>query len=621
MPDFAVSTQFRAQDQVTRAFGRMDRGADRFGRNASRAFRRASRSGSRFGDIVKGILTAGAIRKGVGLLSRGLREATTEFISFDDAIKSSTARFGDLDVKTKAGQKSIAELGNIARKVGAETEFTATEAAKGLELFALAGLSVSQSVGLLPGTVNLATAANTDLARAVEVGTKSLGAFGLMTKDTVQLQKNFTRVSDLLAATATSSQTDIDSMFESIAAGGITFTESGQTMETFAALVGKMANKTIIGEKAGTALRNVMLRLANPSKEAASALGFLGVQVADKKGDFRDIIDIIGDFEKSTKGLGTQERAAALDIIFGKKAINSFNVILGEGSKSLRNYRDELIASGGASNRMAEIMRGSLGKRLAALKSAAIEVGFKFLEAFQKNGQGAISALTNALRNFDVSPIVNAVKKIASVFQNLFNDVAPFLPAIGSAIMSIGRALDAITPSLETMIKGFVIYKGLLIATMAIDAARSFLGVASAIRATSGAFGLVKAAFALSPFGAVITGIGLLVGALAFLQDKFQIFDKLFDRFKFIRDAVGLAKRAGQGIVNFFGFGDEEKAAPTRKAPNRFQAVTPPNFQDELARRQQFALNGEIKLSGAPDNTVFNIEAPGVKASVLGANP
>jgi hypothetical protein len=144
----------------------MNRGADRFGIGASRAFRRASRSGSRFGDIVKGILTAGAIRKGVNLLSSGLRTATTEFISFDDAIKSSTARFGDLKVNTVAGQKSIAELGKIARKVGAETEFTATQAAQGLEFFALAGFSAKQSIAALPATVDFATAANIELARA-----------------------------------------------------------------------------------------------------------------------------------------------------------------------------------------------------------------------------------------------------------------------------------------------------------------------------------------------------------------------------------------------------------------------------------------------------------------------
>lgn len=45
MPDFAVSTAFTAQDRVTKAFGSMGRGADKFGKKSTKAFRQASRAG------------------------------------------------------------------------------------------------------------------------------------------------------------------------------------------------------------------------------------------------------------------------------------------------------------------------------------------------------------------------------------------------------------------------------------------------------------------------------------------------------------------------------------------------------------------------------------------------
>ena len=110
MPDFAVSTKFLSKDEVTRAIKRMDKQAGKCGKNASKAFKKASRQGSIFGGVVKGILTAGIINRGFGLLSRGLREVTTQFISFDDAIKGSTARFSDLRVNTIAGQRAIDDL-------------------------------------------------------------------------------------------------------------------------------------------------------------------------------------------------------------------------------------------------------------------------------------------------------------------------------------------------------------------------------------------------------------------------------------------------------------------------------------------------------------------------------
>jgi TP901 family phage tail tape measure protein len=625
MPDFAVSTAFRANDRVTRAFRRMNRGADRFGSGASRAFRRASRSGSRFGDIVKGILTAGAIRKGVGLLSSGLQIATTEFIAFDDAIKSSTARFGDLNVNTVAGQKSIAKLGKIARKIGAETEFTATEAAQGLEFFALAGLSVKESIALLPGTVDLATAANTDLARAVEIGVKSLGAFGIESKNTVELQKNFIRVTDLLAKTSTSAVLDFDTLFESVRTGASVFSDAGQSIETFTALVGKMAKTGVDGEKAGTALRNVMLRLAAPTAEARSALSFLNVEVADEKGKFRDLVDVIADFEKGMKKVTEVERLAALDIIFGKKAITGFNAVLKVGSKGLRSYREELKNSGGAAERMAEIMRGSLGKRLAALKSAAIEVGFKFLEAFKTRGEGAIKALTAALRNFDVTPVISGVKRIGNVFVEIFERIKPFFPEIKKAIkgaVEIGvelfpllvGAVSKVVDVVKDLIGSFSFLKPIITGITKTDI-KVILGLAAAFKAVSVGIGLVNIAMAANPLTLVAGSIAAISGALIILQDKFDIFGRLG---KFV-------SAVSSDIVKFFGFGggNRKEPFPVATAPNRTRDIIPPNREDTLFRsRQEVNLSGRIQLAGAPEGSAFEFfNAPQIETDVLGVNP
>jgi len=63
--NWAVTTAFRALDQVSSVFNRMSKAGDKFGDNASNAFRRASKSGSRFGDIVKGFLVADVLQRGI----------------------------------------------------------------------------------------------------------------------------------------------------------------------------------------------------------------------------------------------------------------------------------------------------------------------------------------------------------------------------------------------------------------------------------------------------------------------------------------------------------------------------------------------------------------------------
>ncbi|NIR10529.1 MAG: phage tail tape measure protein, partial [Candidatus Aminicenantes bacterium] len=80
------------------------------------------------------------------------------------------------------------------------------------------------------------------------------------------------------------------------------FAAAGQSIETFSSLVGIMASNSKKGEKAGTVLRNVMARLAAPTKEASRILRRLNITTADQEGNFRDVLDIIEDLESGLKG-------------------------------------------------------------------------------------------------------------------------------------------------------------------------------------------------------------------------------------------------------------------------------------------------------------------------------
>lgn len=425
MPDFAVRTKFTAQDKVTKAFGRMGRSADKFGNRSEKAFRRASRSATKFKGVTSGILKAGALLGGIGALTMGLRTVTTEFIEFDQAITSASAKFKDLDLLTEKGRKTLQRLKTTARDVGAATQFSAGEAAQGLDFLAMAGFNAEQSMVALPGVVDLATVANLDLARSTDIASDSLGAFGLMTQNTEKLQKNFTRLNDVMALTMARTNTNMEAMFEAIQKGAPAFTAAGQSLETFNALLGVMANSGVKGGEAGTSLRNVMLRLAKPTGEAQKVIESLGVNTRDKlTGNFRDVVDILADFEKGLRGMGTAQRTAALSIIFGARVVTGMNILLKEGSKSIRSFREELLDSAGASERMANIMRQSIGNQLKALRSAAIELGFKFFEAFEKDGVSGVKALTKAIRELDVKPLIEDMKLIRKDMKELFKTVS-----------------------------------------------------------------------------------------------------------------------------------------------------------------------------------------------------
>ncbi len=380
---------------------------------------------------------------GLVALGAGIAFSTREFIRLDDSITQAGAKFKDLDVTSNTYKDTLKELSTAARDVGKVTEFSAVDAAGALDKFAMAGFTSSQSMALLMGTTNLATAAGTDLTTAVDIATDSLGAFNLVTEDTVQLEKNLARVSDVMAKTTTTANTNLEEMFESVKAGAQAFTAAGQSIESFAALTGIMANSGIKGSMAGTNLRNVMLRLAKPTGEAADVLKQLGIQTQDSAGNFRDVIDIIGDFEKGLAGMGSAQRTAALTTVFGARAVTGMNILLAEGSDSLRSYRDDLIDSGGASKTMAEAMRQSLGNRLKVIKSGLTELGLQFIEAFEVQGRGAIDKLIIGIQNFDMKPIVDGVVKVFNFLEKwgpIIIDLAPKLLIFAGAIKAIAIA-------------------------------------------------------------------------------------------------------------------------------------------------------------------------------------
>jgi len=328
MPPMIVSTLFKGKDLISPIFKKNATLAGLFGNKTSKAFKKASRSATDFKSILKGVLTAGLIQRGVATLSRGIRAAVTEFVDFDSALTRAGAKFPEV---IKRGTDSFKKLGAVARKIGAETQFTAADAARGLDFLAMAGFNAEQAMSMLPGVVDLATTAGMDLARATDIASDSLGAFGLMTKDTAQLQTNLSRVTDVMAATVTSANTDMEQLFETMKMAGPVATNAGASIETFNTMAATMANAGIKGSLAGTALRTAFVNLAAPTAGAKGWLKKLKVEIKDSNGNMRDMFDIMNQLRKGTAKMGNVQKTAAMNAIFGKRAVAGMTVVLNGG--------------------------------------------------------------------------------------------------------------------------------------------------------------------------------------------------------------------------------------------------------------------------------------------------
>ncbi len=497
MPDFAVSTAFTFSDSLTPGLAKASGAVDRFGRKTDSIFSRAERRTQGVALSVKNLVRVFGILGALRFLTRGISDASNEFVSFDDSIASATARFKDLDLATTKGQISLKKLRATARLVGRDTEFSAGQAGGGLDFLALAGFNVEQAIISLPKVTDLATVAKLDLARATDIATDTLGAFGLMTKDNIQLQTNLARVNDVLALTTSRTNTTVEQLFEAVGNGAAAMNAAGQSIETFAAFAGTMAGKTIKAGEAGTALRNIVLRLADPTRQAASMLRRLGVSVEDGSGNFRDFLDIIEELQGGLGKLGDRQRAAALSIIFGKKAFTGLESVLSQNIKEIRAFREELEAGGRASNRMAAIMRDSLGPRLMALKSAATEVAFKFFALFRGPLVKAIDSFTETLREVDIVPLAKGLDSFQRGLSVMLDTLRPF-----KTVLLVAAA-------------GMATY----VATMKVIAVWAFV---KAITAAAAGVTLFSVALAANPIGAVIAGLTVLVATLVLVRENWD---------------------------------------------------------------------------------------------------
>lgn len=435
----SLSVSIKALDKLTAPFKKMTSAVSSFGRSALTVFakvdRRARKLNQSLNKITKRFGGIAAIAGGL-TIGAAVASGADAFVSLEKNISAASAKFGIFD-RTTEQFKSIR---NAAIEVGATTEFTSGQAAEGLNFLAMAGFSAKQSIAALPGVIDLATAAQIELGSATDIATDTLGAFGLMTEDTVQLGKNLSRVNNVLAKTTTATNTSMEALFESVAKGGASFTSAGQSLETYSALAGRMAASGIKGSVSGTALKASITRLAKGVPAVKNTLSKLGVSISDSSGNMRNMIDIIADVEKATKSMGNTQRLATVSTIFGERALAGISSIMNEGAAEAKRLEKTLVGVNDVSGDMARFMRSGLSGVLAGMKSAFESIAIAIGDTFAPEIDATIKKLTDIARGAKSWVVENKglIKTIFSIIKGLVKLLLFFKAFI--VLLSIGTA-------------------------------------------------------------------------------------------------------------------------------------------------------------------------------------
>lgn len=399
-----------------------------------------------------GVLTKTATLPIVGTLTAAVNKGN-EFEASMSQVEAITGAVGnDLD-----------RLKDTAIKLGADSKYSATEVAEAMYYMGMAGWKTEDIIDGVGGVLNLAAAGNIDLASASDIVTDAMTAFGYKAKDCAKFV-------DILAVTASSSNTDVLKMGETFKYVAPAAGAAGFSVEDVALAMGLMANQGIKSSQAGTVLRSVITRIstdAGASTKSLGALGVLteelGVQFYNADGSVRDFGDVLSECREAWKGLTAEEQANYAKKIAGQEAYSGWMAIMNATDEEVKDLDNSLNSATGSAERMAGTMmnnvKGSLEEAKGSLETAGIVVQEQ-LAPYISQAAGFVKDLANSFVELDekqqkqiiwaagltaaAGPAFTIGGKVVGVIGDAVTGVGNFITDIGKVKAAGGEAVDGV---------------------------------------------------------------------------------------------------------------------------------------------------------------------------------
>lgn len=315
-------------------------------------------------DAVESVLATAGIAKALGEIKDAYMDCINTAGDFEASMSNVEALSG-------ASGNELEALSDKAKEMGATTKFTAGESADALSYMALAGWNTQSMLEGISPVLNLAAAANMDLAQASDIVTDYLTAFGLKASDT-------THFVDVMAYAMAHSNTDVIQLGEAYKACASTATSLGYSVEETTAVLATMANAGVKGGEAGTALNAIFTRLATNTKKCGDELANYGVNIYDAQGNMQSLSSILTGIAGVWGDLTDQEQANLAKTIAGTNQYSKLQTIMAgcseaaaEGGQSFSDYTEALNNCAGSADKMAGTMLDNMNGRLVLMQSAA----------------------------------------------------------------------------------------------------------------------------------------------------------------------------------------------------------------------------------------------------------
>lgn len=354
------------------------------------------------------IFQAGAI---LGI-SIGLKDTVDTYKDFEAAMSQVKAISG-------ANGAEFEELNAKAQEMGATTKFTATESAEAFNYMAMAGWKTKDMLDGIEGILSLAAASGEDLATTSDIVTDALTAFGLTATDSGHF-------ADVLAQASASANTNVSMLGESFkyvapVAGAMKY-----SVEDVSLALGLMANSSVKGSMAGTALKTSLANMASPTKNMYAVMDKYNISLEDSKGKMKTLKGVMDTLRKELGGLSEAEQTAAASTLFGKEAMAGMLSIINASEKDYKNLAKAVNNADGASKNMADTMLDNMEGSITLLQSAVDGVKISLGKRLSPYVRGTAEWLTEMMPDVEATldGLMDFVDRKISKMQDRFHKIS-----------------------------------------------------------------------------------------------------------------------------------------------------------------------------------------------------
>ncbi len=359
------------------------------------------------------------------LAGAGVSNGFVQTIKLGSQVSST---FDTIRVLSEETVKSIGGLENQLVSLGKNGPFGPSEITQAMKTLSLAGLSAREVTMTIKDVLDFAIAGDTNLKTSADVLTSVAKEFGYAATQ-------YNVVADVISKSAAISKSSVENMSEAFKSSTVLNKEFGISLEDVGVGLAALSNLGVTGTAAGTSLRNMYVDLTGRSKQAASAMKLLNLEVIDQSGKMPDLVTIIDKMSTALDNSTTKDRLKFEQMLTSERGLKSLIPLMDL-------YKTKTVdATGAASNALSDLSK-SVKDNASFAANAAVELS---LTANNEMKSVLATLQTSSLAAFKA--IEPAIFTVSEKLKAMFNS-----PEFVSGVKSMVEAVTSLTVALVNML-------------------------------------------------------------------------------------------------------------------------------------------------------------------------